>query len=313
MEKIAVLIPCYNEELTVEKVVTDFKRELPAADIYVYDNNSKDKTADLASAAGAIVRKETAQGKGNVVRTMFKNIDADVYILVDGDDTYPADEVHKLIQPVLEGNADMVIGDRLSNGTYFEENKRGFHGFGNNLVKNLINFLFKSNIKDIMTGYRVYSRRFVKNMPVMSSGFQIETEMTIFSLVYRMKLVEIPITYRDRPAGSESKLNTFSDGFKVLVKLFDLFKNYRPMLFFSCFSILFIILGLVAGIPVITEFIKTAFITKIPSAVLATSLFIIAFLLFMVGIILDAIKNQMCILFECQLNQFEYQERCKVG
>lgn len=313
MEKIAVLIPCYNEELTVEKVVTDFKRELPAADIYVYDNNSKDKTADLASAAGAIVRKETAQGKGNVVRTMFKDIDADVYILVDGDDTYPADEVHKLIQPVLEGNADMVIGDRLSNGTYFEENKRGFHGFGNNLVKNLINFLFKSNINDIMTGYRVYSRRFVKNMPVMSSGFQIETEMTIFSLVYRMKLVEIPITYRDRPAGSESKLNTFSDGFKVLVKLFDLFKNYRPMLFFSCISVLFILIGFIIGIPVITEFIRTSFITKIPSAVLAASLFIIAFLFFMVGIILDAIKNQMCVLFECQLNQFEYQEKRKVG
>lgn len=313
MEKIAVLIPCYNEELTVEKVVSDFRKELPNADIYVYDNNSKDKTAALASAAGAIVRKETAQGKGNVVRTMFKDIDADVYILVDGDDTYPADEVHKLIQPVLEGNADMVIGDRLSNGTYFEENKRGFHGFGNNLVKNLINFLFKSNINDIMTGYRVYSRRFVKNMPVMSSGFQIETEMTIFSLVYRMKLVEIPITYRDRPAGSESKLNTFSDGFKVLVKLFDLFKNYRPMLFFSCISLLFIIIGFIIGIPVITEFIRTSFITKIPSAVLAASLFIIAFLLFMVGIILDAIKNQMCVLFECQLNQFEYQEKRKVG
>ena len=313
MEKIAVLIPCYNEELTVEKVVSDFRKELPNADIYVYDNNSKDKTAALASAAGAIVRKETAQGKGNVVRTMFKDIDADVYILVDGDDTYPADEVHKLIQPVLEGNADMVIGDRLSNGTYFEENKRGFHGFGNNLVKNLINFLFKSNINDIMTGYRVYSRRFVKNMPVMSSGFQIETEMTIFSLVYRMRLVEIPITYRDRPAGSESKLNTFSDGFKVLVKLFDLFKNYRPMLFFSCISVLFIIIGFIIGIPVITEFIRTSFITKIPSAVLAASLFIIAFLLFMVGIILDAIKNQMCVLFECQLNQFEYQEKRKVG
>lgn len=311
MCKVAVLVPCYNEELTVEKVVKDFKRELPTAEIYVYDNNSKDKTAALAIAAGAIVRKETAQGKGNVVRTMFKDIDADVYILVDGDDTYPADEVHKLIQPVLDGNADMVIGDRLSNGTYFEENKRGFHGFGNNLVKNLINFLFKSNINDIMTGYRVYSRRFVKNMPIMSSGFQIETEMTIFSLVYRMKLVEIPITYRDRPAGSESKLNTFSDGFKVLLKLFDLFKNYRPMLFFSCFSILFILLGLIIGIPVITEFIKTAFITKVPSAVLAASLFIIAFLLFMVGIILDAIKNQMCILFECQLNEFEYQEKCK--
>ena len=313
MEKIAVLIPCYNEELTVEKVVSDFRKELPNAEIYVYDNNSKDKTAALASAAGAIVRKETAQGKGNVVRTMFKDIDADVYILVDGDDTYPADEVHKLIQPVLEGNADMVIGDRLSNGTYFEENKRGFHGFGNNLVKNLINFLFKSNINDIMTGYRVYSRRFVKNMPVMSSGFQIETEMTIFSLVYRMKLVEIPITYRDRPAGSESKLNTFSDGFKVLVKLFDLFKNYRPMLFFSCISVLFIIIGFIIGIPVITEFIRTSFITKIPSAVLAASLFIIAFLLFMVGIILDAIKNQMCVLFECQLNQFEYRKNVKWG
>lgn len=313
MCKVAVLVPCYNEELTVEKVVKDFKKELPTADIYVYDNNSKDKTAALASAAGAIVRKETAQGKGNVVRTMFKDIDADVYILVDGDDTYPADEVHKLIQPVLEGNADMVIGDRLSNGTYFEENKRGFHGFGNNLVKNLINFLFKSNINDIMTGYRVYSRRFVKNMPVMSSGFQIETEMTIFSLVYRMKLVEIPITYRDRPAGSESKLNTFSDGFKVLVKLFDLFKNYRPMLFFSCISALFVFLGLLIGMPVITEFVKTAYITKIPSAVLAAALVIIAFLLFMVGIILDAIKNQMCILFECQLNEFEYQEKCKAG
>lgn len=311
MSKIAVLVPCYNEELTVEKVVTDFKKELPNADIYVYDNNSKDKTAVLASAAGAIVKKETAQGKGNVVRSMFKDIDADVYILVDGDDTYPAEEVHKLILPVQEGNADMVIGDRLSNGTYFEENKRGFHGFGNNLVKNLINFLFKSNINDIMTGYRVYSRRFVKNMPVMSSGFQIETEMTIFSLVYRMKIVEIPITYRDRPAGSESKLNTFSDGFKVLVKLFDLFKNYRPMLFFSCISVLFVILGLIIGTPVITEFFKTAFITKIPSAVLAASLFIIAFLFFMIGIILDAIKNQMCILFECQLNQFEYQEKYK--
>ncbi len=311
MSKIAVLVPCYNEELTVEKVVTDFKKELPNTDIYVYDNNSKDKTAVLASAAGAIVKKETAQGKGNVVRSMFKDIDADIYILVDGDDTYPAEEVHKLILPVQEGIADMVIGDRLSNGTYFEENKRGFHGFGNNLVKNLINFLFKSNINDIMTGYRVYSRRFVKNMPVMSSGFQIETEMTIFSLVYRMKIVEIPITYRDRPVGSESKLNTFSDGFKVLVKLFDLFKNYRPMLFFSCISILFVILGLIIGTPVITEFFKTAFITKIPSAVLAASLFIIAFLFFMIGIILDAIKNQMCILFECQLNQFEYQEKYK--
>ena len=311
MCRIAVLVPCYNEELTVEKVVCDFKKELPNSEIYVYDNNSKDRTAELACAAGAIVRKETMQGKGNVVRTMFKEIDADVYVLVDGDDTYPAEEVEKLIKPVLDGEADMVIGDRLSNGTYFEENKRGFHGFGNNLVKGLINFLFKSNINDIMTGYRVYSRRFVKNMPIMSSGFQIETEMTIFSLVYRMKIVEIPITYRDRPEGSESKLNTFSDGFKVLITLFDLFKNYRPMLFFSGLSLLFILLGLITGIPVLSEFIKTAYISKIPSAVLAAALFIIAFLFFMVGIILDAIKNQMCVLYECQLNEFEYQGKCK--
>lgn len=311
MHKIAILVPCYNEELTVNKVIGDFKRELPNADIYVYDNNSKDRTAELASAAGAIVRKETKQGKGNVVRSMFKEIDADIYVLVDGDDTYPAEEVEKLIKPVVDGEADMVIGDRLSNGTYFEENKRGFHGFGNNLVKGLINFLFKSNINDIMTGYRVYSRRFVKNMPIMSSGFQIETEMTIFSLVYRMKIVEIPITYRDRPEGSESKLNTFSDGFKVLITLFDLFKNYRPMLFFSGLSLLFILLGLITGIPVLSEFIKTAYISKVPSAVLAAALFIIAFLFFMVGIILDAIKNQMCVLYECQLNEFEYQEKCK--
>ena len=312
MDKIAVLIPCYNESQTIKKVVEDWKKELPEATIYVYDNNSSDNTAAIAREAGAVVRYEYQQGKGNVIRRMFREIDAECYIMIDGDDTYPAEFGREMVTKVLERNVDMVVGDRLSS-TYFEENKRPFHNFGNSLVRGTINHLFKSNIRDIMTGYRVYSRRFVKNMPVMSSGFKIETEMTIFSLVYRMKLVEIPITYRDRPAGSESKLNTFSDGFKVLVKLFDLFKNYRPMLFFSCFSILFIILGLVAGIPVITEFIKTAFITKIPSAVLAASLFIIAFLLFMVGIILDAIKNQMCILFECQLNQFEYQERCKVG
>lgn len=308
MYKIAVLVPCYNEELTVRKVVSDFKQELPNAEIYVYDNNSKDKTVEFAKTAGAIVRKETMQGKGNVVRTMFKEIDADVYVLVDGDDTYPAEEVGKLIKPVIDGEADMVIGDRLSNGTYFAENKRGFHGFGNNLVRNLINWLFKSNIRDIMTGYRVYSRRFVKNMPIMSAGFQIETEMTIFSLVYRMKIVELPITYRDRPEGSESKLNTFSDGFKVLMTLFDLFKNYRPMFFFSGMCFLFLISGVIVGIPVIVEFLKTAYITKVPSAVLAAALFIIAFLLFFVGVILDAIKNQSCISFENQLNQFEYHE-----
>lgn len=302
--RIAILIPCYNEELTVQKVVTDFKDSCPDADVYVYDNNSEDRTFDLALTAGAIVRKETMQGKGNVVRSMFRDIDADVYVLVDGDDTYPADEMQKLINPILNEGVDMVIGDRLSNGTYFKENKRGFHGLGNNLVKGLINKLFKSDIKDIMTGYRAYSKKFVKCMPIMSDGFQIETEMTIFSLVYGMKIAEVPINYRDRPEGSESKLNTFSDGFKVLVTLFDLFKNYRPFLFFGIISFVFAIFGIIAGIPVISEFIKTAYVSKLPSAVLAASLCIISFILFLVGVILDSIKNQTQLLFQMHVNEF---------
>ena len=308
MKKIAVLVPCYNEELNVEKVVKDFKRELPQADIYVYDNNSTDRTAELALAAGAIVRYEKKQGKGNVVKSMFRDIDADCYIMVDGDDTYPADEVHKLIDAVMNHHADMVIGDRLSNGTYFEENKRGFHGLGNRLVQGLINRLFSSHLNDIMTGYRAFSKKFVKCMPVMSEGFQIETEMSIFSLVNGMNIVELPITYRDRPEGSESKLNTFKDGFKVLVTLFDLFKNYRPFLFFGVLSFLFIVLGLIVGMPVLLEFSLTHVISKLPSAVLAASLMILAALLLAVGVVVDAIKNQTRTMFEISINQFIYHE-----
>ena len=300
-KKVAVLIPCYNEELTVEKTVSDFKHVLPNADIYVYNNNSKDRTKELALKAGAIVKDEYRQGKGAVVRSMFRDIEADVYIMVDGDDTYPAEEVESLITPVLEGKADMVIGDRLSS-TYYTENKRPFHNFGNSLVKGLINFLFKSDLNDIMTGYRSFSKKFVKCMPVMSDGFQIETEMTIFALTNNMQVVNVPITYRDRPEGSESKLNTFSDGFKVLLTLFNLFKDNRPFLFFGCLSLIIFILGLVVGIPVIDEFIKTAYITKVPSAVLAAALMINSFLLLSVGIILDAIKNQKRYLFECHMN-----------
>lgn len=300
-KKIAVLIPCYNEELTVEKTVSDFKRILPSADIYVYNNNSKDKTKELALKAGAIVKDEYRQGKGAVVRSMFRDIEADVYIMVDGDDTYPAEEVEGLITPVLEGKADMVIGDRLSS-TYYTENKRPFHNFGNSLVKGLINFLFKSNLNDIMTGYRSFSKRFVKCMPVMSNGFQIETEMTIFALTNNMQVVNVPIAYRDRPEGSESKLNTFSDGFKVLLTLFNLFKDNRPFLFFGCLSLIIFVVGLIVGIPVIDEFIKTAYITKVPSAVLAAALMINSFLLLSVGIILDAIKNEKRYLFECYMN-----------
>lgn len=300
-KKIAVLIPCYNEELTVEKTVSDFKRVLPNADIYVYNNNSKDRTKELALKAGAIVKDEYRQGKGAVVRSMFRDIDADVYIMVDGDDTYPAEEVEGLIAPVLEGKADMVIGDRLSS-TYYTENKRPFHNFGNSLVKGLINFLFKSDLNDIMTGYRSFSKKFVKCMPVMSDGFQIETEMTIFALTNNMQVVNVPITYRDRPEGSESKLNTFSDGFKVLLTLFNLFKDNRPFLFFGCLSLIIFILGLIVGVPVIDEFIKTAYITKVPSAVLAAALMINSFLFLSVGIILDAIKNEKRYLFECHMN-----------
>ena len=300
--KIAVLIPCYNEEITIKKVIKDFKKALPKASIYVYNNNSTDKTKEIALKEKVIVKDEYLQGKGNVVRSMFRDIDADVYVLVDGDDTYPADEVNKLVGPVLDGKADMVIGDRLSS-TYFTENKRPFHNTGNKLVRNLINHLFKSEINDIMTGYRAFSKRFVKCMPVMSQGFQIETEMTIFSLVYNMNIVEVPITYRDRPEGSVSKLNTYGDGFKVLITLFNLFKDNRPFLFFGVISSVLFILGLLVGAPVIIEFAKTAYITKVPSAILAVGLILNSFILFSAGLIMDAVKNKTRFMYECQMNQ----------
>lgn len=290
--EIAVLIPCYNEEQTISKVIEDFKKELPEASIYVYDNNSKDRTSELASKHGAIVRKEIHQGKGNVVRSMFREVDADVYIMVDGDDTYPAEFVHKMIESIQSHEANMVIGDRLSNGTYFQENKRMFHNMGNTLVKGMINFLFKSDIKDIMTGYRAFDRLFVKSMPVMSAGFEIETEMSLHALDKKFKIKEVPIDYRDRPEGSESKLNTFSDGFKVLKMIFTLFKEYKPFQFFSFWSGFFLVLGLAIGSPVIYEFIATHYITKVPSAILAVGLVILSVLSFVCGLILDAISTQ---------------------
>ena len=288
-ENIAILVPCYNEELTVEKVVNDCKKELPEALIYVYDNNSKDNTAAIAKKAGAIVIPEYNQGKGNVVRSMFRDIDADIYVMVDGDDTYPIDEVHKLIDAVRNG-ADMVIGDRLSS-TYYTENKRPFHNFGNDLVRWLVNTIFKSNITDIMTGYRAFSKKFVKTIPVMSPGFQIETELTITTLHYRYNIVSVPIQYRDRPEGSSSKLNTVSDGIKVLLTLFDMAKDYRPLLFFSVISLFTFIVGLLVGIPVIHEYNLTSYVSKVPSAVLSSSLMIITFLLLSLGLILDHQTN----------------------
>ena len=288
--KIAVIIPCYNEELTIAKVINDFKGELPEADIYVYDNNSKDNTGKIARDHGAIVVKESRQGKGNVVRAMFRDIDADIYIMVDGDDTYPAEAARELIQPIINNEADMVIGDRLSNGTYEKENKRAFHNLGNNLVQGLIGLLFKNEIKDIMTGYRAFNRFFVKTMPVMSEGFQIETEMSIHALDKKFRLKEIPIEYRDRPDGSESKLNTFRDGYRVIKTLLELFKDYKPLLFFGSISIFSLVLGLLVGIPVIAEFVLTRFITKVPSAILAVGFIVVSVTSLSCGLILDTIS-----------------------
>ena len=255
MDKIAVLIPCYNEEKTIEKVVKDWKTELPEAVIYVYDNNSNDKTAELAQNAGAIVRHEYAQGKGNVIRRMFREIDAECYIMVDGDDTYPAEYGRKMANLVLEKNADMVVGDRLSS-TYFNENKRPFHNFGNTLVRASVNRLFHTDIRDIMTGYRAFSFLFVKSFPVLSKGFEIETEMTIHAVEKNMRIEIVVIEYRDRPSGSESKLNTYSDGFKVLKTIGRLYKNYRPFGFFGRISTVLMLVSMGLLIPEILHDIQ---------------------------------------------------------
>lgn len=305
MLRIAVLLPCYNEEQTIGAVIEDFRKELPDADIYVYDNNSKDRTSEVAREHGAIVKKEFRQGKGHVVRSMFRDIDADYYVMADGDRTYPARFVHQLLEPLKNQEANIVIGDRLSNGTYVEENKRKFHNLGNNMVRGLINFLYKSDLKDIMTGYRAFDRLFVKSMPVMSPGFEIETEMTIHTLDKRFMIKEIPIEYKDRPEGSESKLNTLSDGYKVLNKIFTLFKEYKPMLFFSFWSILFLVFGLIAGVPVIIEFLETGFIDKIPSAILAVGLVILSVLSFACGLILDTVAANFKKQFEWELNKIK--------
>ena len=256
MDKCAVLIPCFNEEKTFEKVIKDWKRELPEATIYVYNNNSTDRTEEIARNAGAVVRREYAQGKGNVIRRMFREIDAECYIMVDGDDTYPAEYGRQMMEEVVERQADMVVGDRLSS-TYFQENKRPFHNFGNSLVRNAINWLFKSDIRDIMTGYRAFSYQFVKTFPVLSKGFEIETEMSIHAVDKNMLVRNVVIDYRDRPEGSQSKLNTYSDGVKVLATIGRLFRNYKPMNFFGLLSAFLLVVAAVLFIPVFVIFLKT--------------------------------------------------------
>ncbi|MDO4807559.1 MAG: glycosyltransferase [Coriobacteriales bacterium] len=284
---VAVLIPCYNEEQTVGKVVDDFRRVLPGASIWVYDNNSTDQTARIAQEHGARVRLEPRQGKGNVVRQMFRDIDADCYVLVDGDDTYPAEAALDLVRPVLAGNADHVVGDRLSNGTYGDQNKRQFHGFGNGLVRWLIKVLYGFDYADVMTGYRAMSRPFVRTYPVLSPGFELETELSIHAVDRRWRIEQVPIEYRDRPEGSVSKLNTVSDGLKVLRMIASLFKDYRPLPFFLLLALVCLVLCLVLGLPVVAEFGRTGLVERFPTAFLAMGLGILSALFVAVGLILD--------------------------
>ena len=290
-ESIAVIIPCYNEALTIGKVIDDFHRELPQATVYVYDNNSSDDTSRIATEHGATVRFEPRQGKGNVCRQMFRDIDADCYLMVDGDDTYPAEAAKALCEPILNGTADMTVGDRLSNGTYAEENKRAFHGFGNNLVRAMIKWIYGYSFDDVMTGYRAMSRPFVKTFPVLSEGFQIETELSIHAVDHRWRIKDVPIEYRDRPEGSESKLNTVSDGIKVVAMIGPLFKDYRPLKFFSLVALLFAIIGLALGIPIIVEYFQTGLVPRFPTVLLAASFMFLCGLSLATGFILDSVAK----------------------
>jgi len=289
MDKIAVLIPCYNESATIEKVVTDFKREIPEAVIYVYDNNSSDGTDEIARAAGAVVRYERHQGKGNVIRRMFRDIDALCYIMADGDDTYPASEAKEMAKLVLEEQADMVVGDRLSS-TYFTENKRPFHNFGNSLVRFSINHIFKTKNNDIMTGYRAMSYEFVKTFPVISKGFEIETEMSIHAAQKNLLVRNHVIEYRDRPEGSESKLNTFSDGFKVIGTILKLFRTYKPLRFFSYIAAVLMIIGVGFLIPVINTYVKTGLVERFPTLIVCCFVVLTSIIAFFSGLILETIN-----------------------
>ena len=304
---IAVLLPCYNEEATIGKVVRDFKAALPDAAIYVYDNNSTDRTAEIAAAEGAIVRKEPRQGKGNVVRAMFEDIDADVYVMADGDDTYPADAAPAMVEKVLEGY-DMVIGDHLSS-TYFQENKRPFHNFGNRLVRGSINGLFGAHVTDIMTGYRAFNFTFVKTYPVLSRGFEVETEMTIHSLNNNLRLFEMPIQYRDRPEGSVSKLDTVGDGIKVMSTIFRMIREYKPLPFFGGLGLIIGIVGIVLCGTVTFEFAKTGVVTHFPTLIGAVMLVITGLLLIIAGIILDVMAKNDRKTFVIDTNKIAYNKR----
>lgn len=302
MDKIAVLIPCYNEEPTIEKVIADIHQYLPEAVVYVYDNNSTDHTAELAGKAGALVRHEYKQGKGNVIRRMFREIDAECYLMIDGDDTYPLDCAAQLVDKVLEYNADMVVGDRLSS-TYFTENKRLFHNFGNGLMRMGINSLFQTDIKDIMTGYRAFSYEFVKTFPVFSKGFEIETEMTIHAVNYSMQVENVVVEYRDRPEGSISKLNTYSDGIRVIRKMMQLYKNYKPLPFFGAVCLLLVLVAGIMLLPVIKEYLLTGLVPRFPTLIVCGFMMIAGIQSFFAGMILEVIAAKDRRDFEYRLNR----------
>lgn len=312
MDLCAVLIPCYNEEKTVAKVVSDWKKELPRATVYVYDNNSSDRTAELARQAGAVVRHEYAQGKGNVIRRMFREIDARCYIMIDGDDTYPAENGREMVEEVLEKQADMVVGDRLSS-TYFEENKRPFHNAGNSLVRASINRLFHSDIRDIMTGYRAFSYQFVKSFPVLSKGFEIETEMTIHAVDKNMRVTNVPVSYRERPAGSVSKLNTFSDGWRVLKTIGRLFRNYRPMHFFGSISGILFAAAVLLFLPILPTYFRTGMVPHFPTLIVSGFAALAALLSLFTGLILSSIAEKDRQQFELWLQMIrkQYLDLCE--
>jgi glycosyltransferase involved in cell wall biosynthesis len=310
LDRIAVLIPCYNEAQTVAKVIQDFKRELPQAAIYVYDNNSTDGTDRAAREAGAVVRYEYRQGKGQVIRSMFRDIDAECYIMTDGDDTYPAECAREMSHMVLTNKAEMVIGDRLS-ATYFRENARPFHNFGNTLVKQTINFLFHTNVSDILTGYRAFSYEFIKTFPVLSKGFEIETEMTIHALDKNLGIANVVVPYRDRPAGSESKLSTYSDGIKVIRTIFRLYKNCRPLAFFGFLAVLMLLLGILLFIPIIFEYFKTGLVPRLPTLIVSCFIILGGILSFFSGLILDVLAQQSKQEFELRLNECHERRRMR--
>lgn len=302
MDKIAVLVPCYNESKTVKKVVEDFRRVLPEATVYVYDNNSTDGTDEIARTAGAVVRYEHQQGKGNVIRRMFREIDAEVYLMVDGDDTYPAEAAPEMVRKVLEDHSDMVVGDRLSS-TYYTENKRPFHNFGNSFVKNCINRFFDTDIQDIMTGYRAFNYQFVKTFPVLSKGFEIETEMSIHAADKHMQVDNVIIEYRDRPEGSVSKLNTFSDGFKVLTRILNLYKNYRPFAFFTLLAGILAAVSIVFLIPILVEYGRTGLVPRFPTLIVCGFVLIAALQSFFAGLVLQSMEQKNKQDFEMHLIQ----------